>query len=263
MAKKKAKSKSKTTKKKVVKKIIKKKVYAKKKGIKKTSKKYKFKTKTKTTKKKKLKKSPTKKKPGKTHKKVIRKVKRFVQEVVSKFKPRKKRGYKSYSGVRWYERETGSTLHYGEDIVGSAETFMNSSHGNNKDPSLALPEAFERAFISKLSKGPFEADEILIYRFGIMIRPRGGGFLTESLREKLSTIISSIPNSSVHLVREDNNFSLRINLGSTRKGELSGNVSEELNKYKDKLGEVYSSIVDEFGSSDWYSFWDTEDAMYE
>jgi hypothetical protein len=254
-----SKSKSKI-KKKTVKKLIKAKKKTQKKTKTKTTKRISSKKKKqilrKPSKSKKLKKKVKKTKPKK---KLIKKLK----EVFSHFIPRKPRKYKLISGVPWYERETGSTLHFGEEIKGSVETFMNSSHGNNKDPALSLPEAFERAFINKLAKGPFEADEILIYRFGIMIRPRGGGFLTESVKEKISVIVNSIPNSSIHVVKEDNTFSLRINLGSTRKGELSGNVSEELDKYKDKLSEVYSSVVDEFGSSDWYSFWDTEDAMYE
>lgn len=172
--------------------------------------------------------------------------------------PQKIRRYK----VPFFDVPQGSPDGYTEGVEYAPEAFMTAFRANRKSPDFALPEAFEAAFIAALRKGPFEAEDILIYRFGIIIRPRKGTFASED-KQFIANILKDIPGSSVHHVKEQDTFSLRINLGSPVKGELSGIVSDEINKYKHLLAEIYENVISEFGLTEWFSFWDTEEAMYE
>ena len=168
-----------------------------------------------------------------------------------------------------FEIETGEPKMYSEDIEDAPEVYMHSSHSMLKSPSSITKEgetiivsAFEEAFTNMLKRGPFEADEIFIYRHGIIVRPNQGT-LTNDMKEKIVDILKDIPNSSMHIVKEDNTFSLRINIGSAVKGELAGKISNSFEKNKEILNEIFEELREVFDDIDWFVFWDTEEVMYE
>jgi len=155
-------------------------------------------------------------------------------------------------------------------IPESRDHFMNSSHGSKKnltDMTISgvsrVTGIFERAFIGALSKGPFEADEIQIYRHGIIVRPRQAGEITNDVKENISELLKDIPNAVVHIVDEKGTYSIRIGIGSAKEGENINQVIENLETYSAQLNDIYAYIQSEYGDTDWFSFWDTEDSMYE
>lgn len=162
--------------------------------------------------------------------------------------------------VPLYKVDAGDVRGYAEH--GGAEKFMHSSHANRNHPEEVLKDVFENAFIYNLKKGPFEADEVNIYRYGVLIRPREG-IATEKLTDRIREIMSQYPGSSIHVITEGNTFSIRLNFGNNRRSELAGNVSADLQNNSGIIGDVYSLLEDRFGVTDWFAFWETEDAMYE
>lgn len=152
----------------------------------------------------------------------------------------------------------------------SADHFMNSSHASKKAMDQMtiggvdrLVDVFEKAFQGALSKGPFEADEVHIYRHGIIIRPRQAGEITDSVQEKLQEMLKDVPNAVIHIVDEHGTSSIRIGLGSATKGENIASVTDNLQQYTQKLQDIYAYIQSEYDDTDWFAFWDTEESMYE
>lgn len=142
----------------------------------------------------------------------------------------------------------------------SPEVYINSSHGNKSSINEDIKDIFEKTFVTTLNKTPFEADEILIYRYGVVIRPRHGDLSTETL-EKVQRILSVYPGSSIVAVKEAETFSLKINLGNPKEGELAGNVSSDFEISGDILNDIYNYISDEYGDSEWFAFWETEEFL--
>jgi len=226
-------------------------------------------SKKKLTKKKPSKKKPSKKKPSK---------KKPSKKKPSKKKPSKKaliseiplEPIEPISEIPFYKTFRGDPNMYAEKgIPQSIEHFMNSSHANHKDMDRLTLEgtsriatAFEKAFTGALNKGPFEANDIEIYRYGAIIRPHAGHF-DESSKNIILEKLKEIPDASVHIVDEVETFSLRINLGSAREGTNFMQASENIDYYKTILQDIYSYIELEYGDTEWFAFWDTEDAMYE
>jgi len=161
-----------------------------------------------------------------------------------------------------YHIMTGDPRGYEEDIKIKGDRYMNNSNMNRKDPSAKVDEIFVNTFLRHLQKSPFDTDEVFIYRHGISIRPRQG-FFNSLIEEKISDIISAVPNSSIHHVDEDTTFSLRINFGSIESGNTAAEVQEAFRRQKDILGDVYLAMAEEYGDLEWMVFFDTEVELYE
>lgn len=177
--------------------------------------------------------------------------------------------------IPFYYIETGAAAMYSEPGTNDEEHYQYASNMNAAsldrmtiEGTSRVASVFERAFIGTLNKGPFEADEIHIYRHGIIIRPRLGEF-TDSNRKTINNLLADYPGSSVHITREPGSdgskdtFSIRINVGSSTESSNFSNTSENMDYHKEVFQSIYSYITDEFGDSEWSGFWDTEESMYE
>jgi hypothetical protein len=188
-----------------------------------------------------------------------------VPEILPEFEP------ELLPEVPIYEIEAGSPEMFSETgIPESKDHFQNSSHASRKgiaDITIAgtsrVSDIFEKAFTNALNKGPFEFDEVNIYRYGIIVRPKAAGEIPDDVKEHISQELSDIPGSAVHIVDEKGTYSLRINIGSAKESTNAQTASETLHEYSDKLARIYEYIEDIFGDTDWFTFWDTEDSMYE
>lgn len=164
-----------------------------------------------------------------------------------------------------FRRRTGDVEHYTEGTQDDLERYMNCSKGNREDPSTLtkdgeqrVPAVFERAFIGTLNKTQFEADEVAIFRYGLSIRPKQAMHWSEALEEKLQEILDPYPGASIHVVDEDDTFSIRINLGSRTKQSTPDEISEDLANTETLLGDIYYEIESTYGNTDWFVFWDTD-----
>ena len=178
--------------------------------------------------------------------------------------------------IPFYYVETGAASMYTEPGMNDEEHYQYASSLNRAaldrmtiDGTSRVETIFEHAFIGALNKGPFEADEIHIYRHGIIIRPREGEF-TERIKNHITELLADYPGSSVHVVNEPSSdgtkgtFSLRINVGSSTESSSFMNVGENMDYHKDVFQAIYSYIQDEYDTDvDWSAFWDTEESMYE
>lgn len=167
-----------------------------------------------------------------------------------------------------YHRQIGAKEQYSEAEKEPLERYMNTSSGNREDPStvtkkgeLRVPMIFEKSFIGTLHKSQFEADEVSIYRYGLVIRPRDAVMWNEDLEFKLTELLSPYPNSSMHIVDEGTTFAIRINLGSNRRSSDADDVSRDLANTDTILGDIYFEIEQTYGNTDWFVFWDTDTEM--
>jgi hypothetical protein len=149
------------------------------------------------------------------------------------------------------------------------EQYMNSTHGmnksmdaNTKDNENLVTAAFEEAFEGFLKKGPFEGEQVQIYRHGVVIRPKLGQ-VTSEVYDNISELLKDIPGASAHIIKEDKTFSIRVNMGTSKKGVDYDRVVDNYNDFAPNLERIRRYVEDEYGDLDWFSFWDTEEAMYE
>lgn len=149
------------------------------------------------------------------------------------------------------------------------EQYMNSSHANakplnstTKEGQSQITAAFEKAFDRMASKTPFEETDIQIYRHGVIFRPKEGRATSDS-KEHVSQALRDIPGAYAHFVTEDKTFSVRVNMGSSKRGEDFIKAYDNMQEYEDALERIRRIIEDEYGDLDWFVFWDTEEAMYE
>jgi hypothetical protein len=178
--------------------------------------------------------------------------------------------------IPFYFIETGAAAMYSEPGMDDEEHYQYASNLNAApldrmtiEGTSRIATVFERAFIGALNKGPFEADEIHIYRHGVSFRPRSGEF-TDSNRKAITELLADYPGSSVHVTREPggdgakDTFSIRINVGSSNESGNFLSTSENMDYHKDVFQAIYSYMQDEYdGDVDWNAFWDTEESMYE
>lgn len=220
------------------------------------------------TKRKSAKLKSTKKRVSKTKKRVSKsKVKKKKVSKKLKKKPILKR-IREFVEVKsthlpFYKTFTGDSAGFSIPVEGAREAYMYASRANKKDPEAALPEVFEKAFIGAVRKGFLEPDDILIYSYGLLLRPKSGIF-TEDIKEKILEQLSEIKGASVHHVLEEGTFALRINMGSPVSGILAGTVAEEMNKKKSILSDVYNTFNEYYDNDvDWFAFWDSEEVLYD
>lgn len=161
-----------------------------------------------------------------------------------------------------FHTHTGDPSKYEEGIPLAPDIYTHSGHMNRRPPSEFASEAFENHFSAKVKQSPFEPDEVMIYRYGVLIRPREGE-LTQSMISEIQRLLSDYPGSSLHVIDEDTTFSVRINLGSPMRGQLAEDVKKDLLKQKDLLDEIYELIAEEYGMPEWIIFWDTEEPGWE
>lgn len=225
---------------------------------------------------------PIKVRPKKVKpKKVVRKLK--PKKVVRKLKPKRRtpkkvpkkpkkvrkprvKWYEKKSAVKIYMREVGDARGFSEDVEDAPEeVFMNSSNGNRTPPNEEnLKKIFENAFSAFLKKGPFEKDEINIYRHGVIFRPVSGEWNPEIERSIISVLEELSPDSSIHITKEDKTFSMRVNFGSPSMGISYEAVADNYQEIASIVRRIYDTMYDYgYDDIDWFDFWDTEEAMYD
>ncbi len=199
----------------------------------------------------------------------VTRVRRPVPTLVKPPVPKPKVIKRERARVPVFRRRTGDIAHYTEGTQDDLERYMNCSKGNREDPSTItsdgeqrVPAVFERAFIGTLNKSQFEADEIAIFRYGISIRPKEAMLWSEALEERLQELLEPYPGASIHVVDEDDTFSVRINLGSRTRQSTPDEISDDLADTESILGDIYYEIESVYGNTDWFVFWDTDQELY-
>jgi hypothetical protein len=160
-----------------------------------------------------------------------------------------------------YYVETGDPRGFQEDIK-TTDRFMTASKANTKAPGNTINEIFYNTLSSSLQKGPFEADEIQIFRHGILVRPREGE-ITISVEEHIKEMLEAVPGSSIHVINEYDTFSLRINMGDIKTGGHFLDIEKEFMKRQELLAEIYTYLEEEYEKLEWFLFFDTEFALYD
>ena len=161
-----------------------------------------------------------------------------------------------------YEVSVGDPRGY-QEMEPTPARYTSSSKGNVTFPG-SVDDIFMRTFINHARKGPFfdDIDGVQIYRYGTTFRIEG--VFSDYVEERIKIILEEYPGASIHLTQEsENNFSLRINLGSPNIGAVASDVADDLKKNKSILGDIYLALVENYGDVDWFVFFDTEDSLYE
>lgn len=138
-----------------------------------------------------------------------------------------------------------------------------SSHFNKEAPTgEVIAKVFDNAFRSHLSKGPFEADEVLIYKYGIHIRPLEGK-VTPEIEARIRNVVNDYgAKATIMVVQETEKIdSVYIKLGGDTPG-LAKNIKQNLIRQGDLWQDIWAIIDEEFDESHWMVEWDVEEAMY-
>lgn len=168
--------------------------------------------------------------------------------------------------VKVYVREVGDARGFSEEHIKDApeEVFSNSSRGTRARPNNEnVQKIFENTFTAHIKHGPFEKDEVNIFRHGVIFRPAHGEY-NENLTNKIAEIVSEVPGSSIHVVPEEKTFSVRLNFGSPSIASNYDETSESFQELAPIIRRVYDLMYDYgYEDIDWFDFWDTEESMYD
>ena len=138
-----------------------------------------------------------------------------------------------------------------------------TSHFNRTTPNeVTIPEVFEKAFQGKLKHSQLEADEISIYKYGIVIRP-GLGKVTSEIEQQIMSIMEAYNiDATLIVVHESNSVdSLHIKLGNSYDPQLAGDVKNELIKHGNIFQEVWDYLDSEWDDMVWLAEWDVDEMM--
>lgn len=166
-----------------------------------------------------------------------------------------------------YYIEKGSPSGFDESTSIDRERFMMSSNANSIH-NRNFEGAFKEAFIEHLRHTPFEdADDVPLFRFGILIRPRRMMTVrevTDSIRKLGEALANILPKDYVaHIVDEGKVYSVRIGIGSNTDPTTYTEAKEEFMANQTLLNNIVDEIAGTAGDIIWFSFWDSEEMLYE
>jgi hypothetical protein len=138
-----------------------------------------------------------------------------------------------------------------------------TSHFNRTTPNeLTVPEVFELAFQGKLRNASLEADEISIFKYGIVIRP-GFGKVTAEIEQQIMGIMESYNiGGTIIVVHESNSVdSIHIKLGSSFEPILAGDVANAMRSIGNLFQNIWEYLDSQWDDMIWLVEWDTDELM--
>jgi hypothetical protein len=138
-----------------------------------------------------------------------------------------------------------------------------TSHFNIKVPDANhLPLVFESAFKGKLEYMPVEADELSVYKYGIVIRPEFGKVTADIEHEILLIMEELNVGGEVVVVHESPTVdSIHIKLGSNDQPLLGGDVSNLLVKFGGMFQDIWNMLESYWDGMIWMAEWDVDEEM--
>lgn len=138
-----------------------------------------------------------------------------------------------------------------------------TSHFHIRTPDAnTVPSYFEAAFKGKLQYSALEADEISIYKYGIVIRPEFGVVNAEIEHELLSIMEEMNVGGSIIVVHESPTVdSIHIKLGDSADPLLAGDISNLMAKYGDLWKDIWNYLDNHWDGMIWMVEWDVDELM--
>jgi hypothetical protein len=172
------------------------------------------------------------------------------------YRPRRKRTEVKYMNV-------GDIQYLNDQPQLEDSRYTLTSHFNVKAPTGdSLAAVFEAAFKGKLVHSGYEADEVSIYKYGIVFRPEFGK-VTADIEHQMLLIMEELNvGGSIIVVHESPTVdSVHIKLGTNEEPLLAGDVSNLLMKFRSIWEDIHALLDNNWDGLVWMAEWDSDEEM--
>jgi hypothetical protein len=140
------------------------------------------------------------------------------------------------------------------------DRYTNFSHMNLANVDK-IDEIFLKTFMAHTAKGPFEPEDISIYKYGMLVRT--DTFLSDEEKDYIRAYLGNFPETSVRFIKEELSDSYLVSFGSNVDPK---NYREVLADLRDRIYSIANLIdwMDMEGIHyEWADYWDTDHEHYE